>query len=126
MFTESVTNKFDGIVTIAFKGSFANDDHLNESLATIRQRNIKIVIGFFSEIHASNVLCKVQSFNSTQHKYAQSVHVHTCTCTSTCMLATCTCRCTNYYHDCISVSNVLCMYYRVYVPTIGEHWEIDV
>jgi len=59
VFTKSVTDKFNGIVNLAFSGTFASDGHLNQSLATIKRRNIKIVIGFFSERIAPNVLCKV-------------------------------------------------------------------
>ena len=60
-----ITERTNGAISVAFTGTFANEHHMKSSLATIRQRDIRIVVGLFGEKDAIRVLCKVSIYTGT-------------------------------------------------------------
>ena len=54
-----MAKKFDNLVSIAFTSAFENLNIIEKALSTIRQRDIHIIVAFFGEEDASNILCKV-------------------------------------------------------------------
>ena len=59
VFNAYITERTNGVISVAFEGTFTNEHHIKNSLATIRQRDIRIVVGLFGEKDATNVLCRV-------------------------------------------------------------------
>jgi len=59
VFNAYITERTDGAISVAFTGTFANEHHISSSLATIRQRDIRIIVGLFGEKDAAGILCKV-------------------------------------------------------------------
>ena len=68
-FNLHLARETNNLVEVAAVEIFANDEQLNRALAVLRQRDIKIVVGFFSGSEAGRVLCKAirEGLTTSEH-----------------------------------------------------------
>ena len=68
-FNLHLARETNNLVEVAAMEIFANGKQLDHALAVLRQRDIKIVVGFFSGSEAGRVLCKAirEGLTTSEH-----------------------------------------------------------